>query len=270
MSIGNYCCSIFINIFLFIFRKSIDNFNENRQTRPRANTITCTNKEMPLNRHSCKEQDQHLCAFDSVLHSTICSNLNASTQINPLELNTSKNRNKMRINSNTTTNTPVLKLKTSVLNQLNPNLTPEEKFSRKLYDVEKWLIDRGTIQSADVHKCKFVNKSPSNPINNATKTSTPQKPCENEIRKKYPLPHKLKQHKEELNKSNKMKMPFDYSNMPISGNASEFETLIDLSENEEEPENRQDNLDTASKSSSVRFVHIHHHFYHFDDDGKFE
>ena len=194
---------------------------------------------------------ENRCAFDSVLHSTVCSNLNANTHPNVVEQKLSKNcnrnKNKQSISENST---PVLKLKTSLLNQLNPNLTPEETFNRKVYDIEKWLFDRESFEATPV-RAKISHQT-----DNASKKSM------------HLLPHQLKQHKEAINNT-KIKAPFEHwSSVPISGNASEFETLIDLSENEEENCASPDCLDSASKSSSVRFVHIHHHFYHFDNDEK--
>lgn len=181
-----------------------------------------------------------------MLHSTVCANLNKNTHIDLVQQKLAKNCNRnKKTQSNSENTTPVLKLKTSLLNQLNPNLTPEETFNRKLYDIEKWLYDRAP-QAAPVATSKSCE------INCTLKKS------------KNLLPHQLKQHKEAINNT-KLKAPFEHWNtVPISGNASEFETLIDLSENEEE----NNCLDTVSKSSSVRFVHIHHHFYHFDNDEK--
>lgn len=208
---------------------------------------------------------ENRCAFDSVLHSTVCSNLNPNTHPNVVEQKLSKNCNRNKNKQSFSENsTPVLKLKTSLLNQLNPNLTPEETFNRKLYDIEKWLYDRETFEP-DAKSSSQTNSNKSTPV--AAKIS-----CQTDNASKksmYLLPHQLKQHKEAIN-STKIKAPFEHWNtVPISGNASEFETLIDLSENEEENNCASpDCLDTVSKSSSVRFVHIHHHFYHFDNDEK--
>lgn len=211
-------------------------------------------------------QRENRCAFDSVLHSAVCSNLNANTHLNLVEQKLSKNCNRNKNKQSSSENsTPVLKLKTSLLNQLNPNLTPEETFNRKLYDIEKWLYDRETLEPEATNDSKLKNLSQTNTssIKVTPKTDITSK------KSKILLPHQLKQHKEAINNT-KVKAPFEHWNtVPISGNASEFETLIDLSENEEDNNCASpDCLDTVSKSSSVRFVHIHHHFYHFDNDEK--
>lgn len=123
--------------------------------RQRSNTIS---KMM----HVAEDQG-HLCAFDSFLHATICSNLNnnSSGGTNCITTTTSS-PNKNYVHSPTTGNTKItnkipckqmngkiqqtqcqqFRLNKSILNQINPNLTAEQKLSRKLYDVEKWLLER--------------------------------------------------------------------------------------------------------------------------------
>lgn len=172
--------------------------------------------------------------------------------------------------------TPVLKLKSSVLNQLDQNLTPEQKLTRKLNDVEKWLYER---ERQDVrHKTredKILTQQMTENFHSRV-SSTPKKSLKENIAMKKnnnPAPHHLKQHKEVMN-STRNKAKFDYS-----VNASDCENLISMSEEEQpllfqksifEEESPLDGSETASKSSSVRFVHIHHHFYHFENNGKFE
>lgn len=147
-------------------------------------------------------------------------------------------------------------MKTSVLNQFNPNLTPEEKFNRKFNDIEKWLFDREVFEIDTINENKVVmNKNtPLSPVH--------KKSLKNHIvsATKIPPPDQLKNHKEKFNIS-KMREGFEHLEIPVSGNASEFESLIDLSENDD-----VNSLESASKSSSVKFVHIHHHFYHFNNE----
>lgn len=238
------------------------------QSRPRSNTITCTKDTKPLN---CGENDQHLCAFDSFLHSTICSNLNSFSK-----LETMKN-NSLKVNSRNKFfhETPVLKLKTSVLNQLDQldqNLTPEQKLSRKLNDVEKWLHERDNRHEIR-HKPRENKTTAISPEGfHLRASSTPNKSFQDNAALKKnilhpPAPHHLKQHKEAINSTRNKAQCF--------ANASDCENLLSMSEEEtplflpktasEEPP--QEGSETASKSSSVRFVHIHHHFYHFENDG---
>lgn len=242
------------------FRKSTE--ERENHSRPRSNTVTCT-------KDTKKENDQHLCAFDSFLHSTICSNLNSISKLESFK-NNSKSRNKSH-----ETSTPVLKLRTSVLNQLDPNLTPEQKLTRKLNDVEKWLHERETSRPGIRQKREEkVLASP----DNFRVSSTPAKSYKENIAIKrnilHPLaPHHLKQHKEAMNSTR------NKAQIERSVDASDCENLISASEEEQPilfPKNNTfeetpvDGSETASKSSSVRFVHIHHHFYHFENDGKFE
>lgn len=175
--------------------------------------------------------------------------------------------------------TPVLKLKTSVLNQLDQNLTPEQKLSRKLNDVEKWLYERETARPENRQKRdeKVAVNQISNENFHSRVSSTPKKSFKENVAMKRnllhpPAPHQLKQHKEAINSTR------NKAQIERSADASDCENLISMSE-EEQPllfpknnfeESPQDGSETASKSSSVRFVHIHHHFYHFENDGKFE
>lgn len=212
------------------------------QSRPRANTITCTKSPTKL-KDSFIEKDQNQCSFDSLLHSTICCNLNNSMVASKL----SDRKKVKKTNEDLTT----LKLKTSVLNQFNPNLTPEEMSSRKLNDIEKWLYNREALES----EIKTTTTRPDSIENNLCNEDQKIFYKNYNSSKNSPLPHQLKQQKEDINNT-KMRVAFEHLNIPISGNPSEFETLI---------ENEEDLPETSSKCSSVRFVHIHHHFYHYDD-----
>lgn len=194
------------------------------------------------------------------------------------------NRNKMKqMNQSMPT---ALKLRTSVLNQLNPNLTPEQKLTRKLNDVEKWLLERETT----THSYKIDNegkirskddKNILSPIvidKLCAQSATPKKVFNKEVllmKKQKPLGHHSKQQKEVINNS-KNQTILEYSNVPVPGDTSECENLL-MSDEESaptaihvkddvQPEAASNASDSTAKSSSVRFVHIHHHFYHFDEN----
>jgi naked cuticle len=255
--------------------------------RQRSNTVTCTNKLTP----NCADQ-QHLCAFDSFLHATICSNVDTTTPTDPAKIHATKINNRHKMKQMNQSMPPALKLKTSVLNQLNPNLTPEQKLTRKLNDVEKWLLERETT----THSYKIENegkirskddKNILSPIVidklSTPATSTPKKVFNKEllISKKRPLGHHSKHQKEVIN-STKNQIILEYSNVPVPGDASECENLITDDEQSQAPTaihvnnktsdaqpdigNASNASESTSKSSSVRFVHIHHHFYHFNEN----
>lgn len=189
---------------------------------------------------------------------------------------------------------PALKLKTSVLNQLNPNLTPEQKLTRKLNDVEKWLLEReSTTHSYKIeNEGKVRSKDDKNILSpividklSTPATSTPKKIFNKEVlisKKLRPLGHQSKHQKEVIN-STKNQTTLEYSNVPVSGDASECENLIitddeqsqaptaihvnnKLSDAQPEIGNISNASESTTKSSSVQFVHIHHHFYHFNDN----
>jgi hypothetical protein len=198
--------------------------------------------------------------------------LNSFSKLESLKNSKISSRNKSH-----DTSTPVLKLKTSVLNQLDQNLTPEQKLTRKLNDVEKWLYERETARP-EIRQKREEKVNPISTENfHSRLSSTPKKSFKENIAMKKnlshpPAPHHLKQHKEAIN-STRIK-----GQVERSVDASDCENLISMSE-EEQPlifpkntfeESHLEGSETASKSSSVRFVHIHHHFYHFENDGKFE
>jgi naked cuticle len=239
---------------------------------------------MSVGKTHCNEFDQqHLCAFDSFLHATICSNVHTATPVDPVKINKINNRHKMKQMNQSMP--PALKLKTSVLNQLNPNLTPEQKLTRKLNDVEKWLLERETTTHSYAvdSEGKIRSKEDKNILNpividklSTQTTSTPKKVFNKEILLMKKIKPQSKQQKEVINNS-KNQIILEYSNVPVPGDTSECENLI--SDEEQAPtaihvENKaNDGLpeagaasDTTTKSSSVRFVHIHHHFYHFNEN----
>jgi len=221
--------------------------------------------------HNLRDNINH-CGFDSYLHSTLCSKIDDANKINQSECIMNK---------------PALTLKTSVLNQLNPTLTPEQKLARKLNDIEKWLLERETAIKIKTTSDKNVlnqikcEKLMSEPIYDAkcplpTKVSSP--------RNEKPLPRCSKLQKDAIN-SIKNKNLSAYPNIYIDDieKLRECENLISSSEgdeNEEPPsiytnindnaklESQPDKSKNLSKQSSVRFVHIHHHYYHFEDETK--
>lgn len=269
---------------LHLFRKP-ENVSGATPMRQRSNTVTCTNKLTVGKAHCTDFDQQHLCAFDSFLHATICTNAHPTSpdlaKIHAAKMN---NRNKMKQMNQSMP--PALKLKTSVLNQLNPNLTAEQKLTRKLNDVEKWLLERETTNSYKIDEGKVRDKNILNPIVidklSAQATSTPKKVFNKEVlitRKLKPLGHQSKQQKEVIN-SSKNQIMLEYSNVPVPGDTSECENLL-ISDDEaptaihvntkandvtREAGTASNASDSTTKSSSVRFVHIHHHFYHFNEN----
>lgn len=246
--------------------------------RQRANTVTCTNKVGVVKAHCPDPDQQHLCAFDSFLHATICSNTHATLPVDPAKVHSAKMNNRHKMKQMNQSMPPALKLKTSVLNQLNPNLTSEQK----LNDVKKWLLERETT----THSFKIDNegkvrskedKNILNPIVidklSAQATSTPKQVFNKEIlitRKHKPLGHHSKHQKEVINSSRNQKI-LEYSNVPVQGEHSECENLL-VSDEDHAPSAIHTNksetaaASNASDSPSVRFVHIHHHFYHFENE----
>lgn len=213
-------------------------------------------------RENCTETDHNLCGFDSFLHSTKCTNLNSFTKLESFRKEIFP-RGNCRNSSNL--DSPVLsQLKTSVLNQLDKNLTPEQKLTMKFNDVEKWLHERHDVsQQESINIDAKVSASEisfeKNQFNSSPKSATNEKISTKKNVLRAPHHHHLKQRKEAIN-SSRNKSQFE--NLRI---ASECENLICTEEEEYFNES-----ETASKSS-LKFVHIHHHFYHFEDDeGKFE
>jgi hypothetical protein len=92
---------------------------------------SCTNKITA----NCADQ-QHLCAF-----AKICKNVDTTTPTDPAEIHATNIKNRLKIKQMNQSMPPAPKFKTFVLNQLNPNLTPEQKLTIKLNDVEKWLLE---------------------------------------------------------------------------------------------------------------------------------
>lgn len=225
--------------------------------RQRSNTVTCTNKVSVSNNICADFDQQHLCAFDSFLHATICSNVQHSTTIaDPTKVNKINNRHKMKQMNQSMP--PALKLKSSVLNQLNPNLTPEQRLNRKLNDVEKWLLD-----DKNIHNPNTVDKLSPNV------TSTPKKVFNKEVLITKKTKSHSKQQKDVINSSkNQIILEYlsDCENLLLSEDDqnAKTQTPATASDNKTNEMNQESgSVDSASKNS-LRFVHIHHHFYHFN------
>lgn len=238
--------------------------------RQRSNTVACTDSKIPQSNYIDAEQ-QHLCAFDSFLHATICSN-NLPADSAKIQLSKMNNSKKIK-------EAPALsKLKTSVLNQLNPNLTPEQKLTRKLNDVEKWLLEH----ESNAHTCTILNEKKArlrenknllNPevLNKLTTQQCPNK--ESKITKKMKHPtYQTKQQKEILNTSKNQKF---FDNIPVLADFTEREnllvsdgdeTLTEISTNKK-VEGKQE-ASSDSMSSHVLSNLIVHHIHHFYFDEK--
>lgn len=208
------------------------------------------------------------CSFDSYLHNALCGKLDGS--------------NKRRLES--MINKPALTLKTSLLNQLNPSLTPEQKLARKLSDIEKWLIERESATKIKVTPDKNVlNQMKCDKLTSEALYETRNKlsPKVSQTDRRCP--------KLEKDAINSIKNGQNIARYPMNIYVEELEKLRECenlisstdtdeideenpaiyanTNNNEKCEN-QTEKDKSSAKSSVRFVHIHHHYYHFDGNEK--
>lgn len=254
---------------MFCFRKT-DNVGGDNPIRQRSNTVACTGNKL-LAKSNCIEADQqHLCAFDSFLHATICSN-NISLPSDPLKIQKMNNIKKVKQTP------PASKLKTSVLNQLNPNLTPEQKLTRKLNDVEKWLLEHNESETSEMFnegKAQLrENKNLLNPVNISKLPTQQAFNMENQATRKHNRSeYQSKQQKEILNTTRTQKV---LENFPVSGDFSECENLLASDEDQtptevstgkkldEKPEVSSDSLSSHGLRNVIVHHHIHH-YYHFD------
>lgn len=274
--------------------------------------------------HVSESDQTHLCSFDSFLHATICTNLhnNGATKNcvttstttttpnrvshqhstsagNPKVSNRSKIPCKQNVRTQSAQQCQQLKLKTSVLNQINPNLTPEQKLSRKLNDVEKWLMEREQQNNISCYRAENIvektrlQKDQENLLmqqqdknilssNFMDKlkitepvTSTPKKVFNKEIL----ITKKAKTPQQKNNNNIKNQFIMEYSNVPIHVEASECENLISMSDDDapsasaatvinkqdqEIPENdvngaSASNVSSATSKSSQSTVHRYVH-----------
>lgn len=161
------------------------------------------------------------------------------------------------------------KLNTSVLNQLNPQLTPEQKLSRTINHVEKWLAEDQSIQSptsnilngvvgdkSDVESPAFTGKNLTMNANNITamdKLKISDKVSKN--RNETPSPKKT--FNKEILLTRKPQKSCDPSQ-------SECENLLPVSSDES---SSQIGFTDNSLTTVHRYVHehIHHHYHHFED-----
>lgn len=192
--------------------------------------------------------------------------------------------------------TPV-KLSTALLNQLNPNLSSEQKLTRTINQVEKWLE-----RDAQINISKIKNIEPQtteskselfSPIikrKHDIKTNTKidnllldqLKITENisEVNLKSIKNHNLninKLHTDETlaslggnntnlknNNNHNKHSVFEYSSVPIKAHSLECENL--LQSDDETPNNNSNASSTQSQSTIHRYVHIHHHYHHFENE----
>lgn len=175
-SMLSFCISKY-SIFLFTFYVRKTNVSPSNYHRHRSYTIS--SKIMPNDQHSNEATKVNWCGYDSMLHAKICSTNNIIS--NPvLAAHTSKLLHSYNAQQNSTTSIPNCninnsrnsrsrhrhhnefsisaspqvqgytklmstqqnsKLNTALLNQLNPQLTQEQKLTRTISHVEKWLAD---------------------------------------------------------------------------------------------------------------------------------
>lgn len=168
--------------------------------RNRSNTITDPNVTPT---HTSNPHEANLCGYDSFLHATICTNAKNGVHLaaSPMLITTPNrlihhHKNKLRLKHEShrnhhshhqqplmqqrnqqitsATTTPGMKLSPSLLNQLNPNLSAEQKLTRTINQVEMWL-ERDQLKTNELKltKNKFameaaekLNNSPGSPVNN--------------------------------------------------------------------------------------------------------
>lgn len=240
--------------------------------------------------------ETNLCGYDSFLHATICSNANINLQNQTsTSLNVTPHRitgqnhhshhhskkqiktknNQIPPNRLNTSNIP-FKQSTVIQNQLNPNLTSEQKLSRTINYVEKWLTDRDhqILNKNHRTKSKLIRSKSKEEI--PIKEKTILKIVEDEktiippqLNKKLPTSKYQKNNHQSSTKSspehsNKTKqgLIMEYASIPVNADPSECENLLRGSD--------EDTTNGASTTPSTvhRYVHehIHHHYHHFEND----
>lgn len=160
------------------------------------------------------------------------------------------------------------KLNTSVLNQLHPQLTPEQKLSRTINHVEKWLAEdqsnqtqasnilNGIGDKSDIESPTYTGKNMTMNANNITamdKLKISDKVSKN--RNETPSP--MKAFNKEILLTRKAQKSRDPSQ-------SECENLLPASSDES---SSQIGFTDNSLTTVHRYVHehIHHHYHHFED-----
>lgn len=263
------------------------------------------------------------CGYDSFLHATICTN-NVTATNHPAVLATQKilqthnNRhaiamahksrhksNELPINASpqvqgyTKLNSIQQhgKLNTSMLSQLNPHLTPEQKMSRTFNHVEKWLTERDQVltKTNDLKIAKFGDdiknknrelagkdeKNIDNLMN--AKVFIDKLKMTEKFTEKFTESPKKTFNKESLlmrkkgqrnvdgaatattttvnindNNLNKGSV-MEYASIPINVDPSECENLLRASSDES-----SQTRDTSSTVHRYVHEHIHHHYHHFE------
>ncbi|KAJ6647861.1 Protein naked cuticle like [Pseudolycoriella hygida] len=255
----------------------------------------------PSNNHS----KANLCGYDSFLHATMCSN-NATTTIQPIPINSPKilqshnNRvqrlkqksNEIHLNASpqlqgyTKLNSIHAKLNMSMLNQLNPQLTPEQKFSRTINHVENWLNERDVFTktgdfklkiSEDKNTVKDIAKDDKN-IDNLINTRVfvdklkIAEKCTEKLtetskttfKKESLLSRKASKDTRNINKNQKGPV-MEYASIPITVDPSECENLLRASSDESSQATTTTNRQPGTPTNNNTHIHIHHHFHHFEN-----
>lgn len=242
----------------------------------------------------------------------MCSN-NVVTAIQPIPLNSPKilqnhnnrvQRAKHKTNEIHLTASPQLqgytklnsmhtKLNMSMLNQLNPHLTPEQKFSRTINHVEKWLNERDQVltKTNDLKILKF-NEDNKNKMKDIAKdeknidnlintkifvdklkmaekcTETPKKTFNKEAllsRKATKGPRNLNKN-QNLTDNLKQKGPvMEYPSIGNCTDPSECENLLRASSDDSSQTTTTATQQPASPTNNNTHIHIHHHFHHFEN-----
>lgn len=286
---------------------------------------------IPIDQQSNEGYAIHSCGYDSLLHAKICSTNNIITSPMPLHnYNAQQNSTNSMPNCNNYRNSRTRhrhhnefsmsaspqvqgytklmstqqnsKLNTALLNQLNPQLTHEQKLTRTISDVERWLADdqivaatsNGTATNSTFEKDNSLHKDVPACLKNMNVNNSSDKFKENEIEtNKYNnvrLPSKKVFNKNILltrPKSSSSQQNSSNSDSP-NGKAGTFGMtappnkciaeseenivqyasipIVDASHSECEILLRasSDENESISQIGTIhhRYVHIHHHYYH--------
>lgn len=190
-------------------------------------------------------------------------------------------------------NTPV-KLNTAILNQRNPNLSADQKLTRTINHVEKWLTERDHVQNirneAKIENIEKRNKFSKKPLHRSKSkeelaikdknvlfeklkitenliepiaSTTPKKTFNKEVLISASSASRKKQANNRVVDNNIKNNGFamEYASIPVAAEPIECENLLRASDEE---------IPNGSTTSSTvhRYVHehIHHHYHHFEND----
>lgn len=190
-------------------------------------------------------------------------------------------------------NTPV-KLNTAILNQRNPNLSADQKLSRTINHVEKWLTERDHVNrnEAKIENIEKRNKFTKRPLHRSKSKEelaakdknvlfeklkitenliepivtpvTPKKTFNKEVLISGSSASRKKQQANNRVVDNNIKnngFAMEYASIPVAAEPIECENLLRASDDE--------TPNGSTTSSTVhRYVHehIHHHYHHFDEN----